>query len=412
LINTPPFQDLAFSLHLFTRKLSEGVTSRGVNDLLFFAREGKLLKECFDYYQTLAGKAGSVRSHYVEISRKASFLPSLGPLATENFGTLFRQYRRISLRDFLQSLALEYETESLASALGVSVDDLAVPSKDLPTDPVFQRLISSAEFTHLYETERTSRSSALQKYLEQILGTPLPEQLHVVDVGWKGSIQDNLYNWLSNRVGESASISGYYLGLVAPGAASEANSKQALLFSSLGSKPTRGFHVFNENRSLYEILLHAEHGSARSYRLDAQGNAVAVADEYHESAMIAGHIAPVTESVFDLFKQLCSTASGMGEKFLFAETVRRHRRMVFSPSAVEIEWIQRIGHWENFGVFNQSLFCSAGKKPTLADKITFTIGLLSNRKHANLGFWPYLTLRNRCFRGCAYLYSLVRKAAA
>ena len=406
-----PFQELAFSLYLFTDRLFKTASTQHIQDLLFFAREGKLLKRCFDFYQNCSAGQSIVKTHYVEISRKASFLPSLGALETENFETLFRQYRRISLRDFLQSLALEEEAMKLASVIGVDVEGLAFPREDLPTDPLFHRLISSPEFKDLYERECASRSGALQKYLEQTLGAALPEQLHVVDVGWKGSIQDNLYNWLKNRVGEKAAITGYYVGLVAPGAASEANSKQALLFSSLGSRPTRGFHTFNENRSLFEMILHADHGSARAYKLDAHGNALAVADEYRESAMITEHIAPVTESVFSLFKQLCWIASDMEDELVFTETLRRHQRMVFSPSAAEIDWIQKIGHWENFGVFNQSLFCSDEGKPTSADKMKFTIDVTLRRNRAGLGFWPYLAIRRHALRGFAEIYAAIRKIA-
>jgi hypothetical protein len=199
------------------------------------------------------------------VSRRSTLLPSLAPLAEENFETLFRQYRRISLLEFLSSLGLEAQIRSIAQALGLPNGAEGWREDDLPTSPTFSALKALPQFQTLYESERVARRSAFIDYLSELSdGTP-PARLVIVDVGWKGTIQDNLFALLC-RNGDTPvrALTGYYVGLVAKGAAGPNNDKYGLLFSSVNA-PSPKFRVFSENRALFEVVLAADHGSIVSY---------------------------------------------------------------------------------------------------------------------------------------------------
>jgi len=405
-----PFQELAYSLYLFTRRLHAASSQGGATDLLFFAREGKLLKKMFDYYQQVQADLVPLKTHYLEVSRKSTFLLSLGPIESETFQVLFRQYRRISIEDFLKSLALDEYMQDLATAIGEPLASLTSQCEDLPTDPLFEKLLNSDAFRSLYETQRLSRSQAFEKYCASMLGGEIPQKLHVIDVGWKGSIQDNVYNWLVKIKGEAAEIQGYYLGLVATGNLSDKNKKEALLFSNIqGISP--GFHIFNENRSLFEMLLHADHGSARSYAFADNGSPTVISDTYHEQDMIERKIKPMTDAVWDLFKKiaLLPQSSHFSDAEFFSKTLEKHSRMVFHPTAEEIHRMLDAGHFENFGVFNQSKFGSHSKIGGIVDRLNFTWSLIKNRRLGEIGFWPWLTIRQKAFWGTEHLYGHFRK---
>ena len=405
-----PFQELAYSLFLFTRRLHSAASQGGATDLLFFAREGKLLKKMFDYYQQVQVDLVPLKTHYLEVSRKSTFLLSLGPLESETFQVLFRQYRRISIEDFLKSLALEEYMQDLAGAIGEPLASLTSQCDDLPTDPLFDKLLKSESFRSLYETQRVSRSQAFEKYAASMLGGEITQKLHVIDVGWKGSIQDNVYNWLVKIKGKAAQIQGYYLGLVATGSLSDKNKKEALLFSNIqGISP--GFHIFNENRSLFEMLLHADHGSARSYILADNGSPAVISDTYHEQEMIERKIKPMTDAVWDLFKKiaLLPQSSHLSDAEFFSKTLDKHARMVFHPTAEEIHRMLDAGHFENFGVFNKSKFGSHSKISGIIDRLNFTWSLVKNRRLGEIGFWPWLTIRQKAFWGTEHLYGHFRK---
>nr|EIU2726600.1 hypothetical protein [Pseudomonas aeruginosa] len=111
------FPELATTLLYFIEKLHEALVKQGVEQVYFLSREGQPLKRMFDLYQNKV--SGSIESHYLEVSRRSTLLPSLKSLAEEGFETLFRQYRRISLFEFLSSLGLEAQMRRIALALGL-----------------------------------------------------------------------------------------------------------------------------------------------------------------------------------------------------------------------------------------------------------------------------------------------------
>lgn len=405
-IEEAEFVDIAYALFLFIAKLHDKLSSQRVEKVLFFSREGWVLKELFDFYQSQLSTHKNIESIYFEISRRSSFLPSLGPLKDEGFDTLFRQYRRISVRAFLSSLALDDFANAIAGEIGYPAAAFDEVKEDLPTDPIFEELVTSKAFSEIYEHERKIRSEALRVYVQELFGGSVPTDMHVVDVGWKGTIQDNLFNWMIRACSESASVTGYYIGLIAPGNLSARNRKEGLLFSSLG-QPTPGYHVFDENKSLFEVLLPALHGSPRSYTVTEEGTAQVIRDAFVEKELLDQHVGRVVAAVtrrFKLIAELLGVVPWQDEDLL-RNVLAKHSRMVFQPSVQEVEWLKNVTHVENFGVFEESRFDNVVLQ-SYRERTKFTWNLFAGGK--NLGFWPYLTLRDRALPGIALSYKLFR----
>lgn len=405
-----PFIDICYGLYLFVDRLYKVLIQRKAEDVLFFAREGQLLKQMFDFYQSSLVDEKKIKTHYFKVSRRSTFLLSLGPLHEEGFEVLFRQYRRISIQDFLKSLDLVDSADLLARELGVDAAAFAEIISDLPTDKRFLKLLQLPSFRDIYESQRLERSLAFSEYVKALLGGPqLPDSLHVVDVGWKGSIQDNVYHWFSRQKGTAAKVHGYYVGLIAPGASNAGNTKVGLLFSSLEGR-TPGFQVFNENRSLYEVILHADHGSARKYTFSPAEGVCVIEDEVTDAEMIARLVRPVSAAMMEKFKGLVVATQGspLTDRELLELALDRHARMVFNPSKKEIEWIFSVSHVENFGVFEESSFGGEEKPVSLLRKMKFTWQLAVLRRPSQLGFWPWLTIRRNALPGMAWLYESFR----
>lgn len=405
-----PFIDICYGLYLFVDRLYKVLIQRQAEDVLFFAREGQLLKEMFDIYQSSLADQKKIKTHYLKVSRRSTFLLSLGPLHQEGFEVLFRQYRRISIQDFLKSLDLMDSADLFARELGVDLETLAEVSADLPTDMRFLKLLQLPVFREIYENERLERSFAFSAYVKDLLGVPdLPRSLHVVDVGWKGSIQDNVYHWFAKEKGAVAEVHGYYVGLIAPGASNAQNTKSGLLFSSCDGR-TPGFQVFNENRSLYEVILHADHGSARKYTFSESTGVSVIEDEVADAEMILQLVRPVSLVLMEKFKKLvvAMQAAKLSDDELLKLAVNRHGRMVFNPSKKEIEWIFSVSHVENFGVFEESWFGGDEKPVSLLKKLKFTWNLVMLRRPSQLGFWPWLTIRRNALPGMAAIYEIFR----
>lgn len=391
-----PFSATAFALHRFIERLYWRLARTGEADVFFLAREGQALQRLFDDYQArrrLSGVA-HVRSHYLEVSRKATFLPSLGALQDEEFERLFRQYRRISLRDFLASLDLEDAVPELAAATGLDMDrrheDLCV-SEDL------RQLRESSAFAGIYEAARSSREAALVSYLGQFPRAGASRNLVLVDVGWKGTIQDNLVQVVrrhGERLGFDA-VDGLYLGLVATGAAAPDNRKEGLLFSCVGERSTY-FDIYAENLSLFEVLLAADHGSCRSYEMTADGRGRPVQSEFHERELFEAKVAPVQQALARRVGALDGVllAAGDAPDWLDHMAASRHAGMVMDAGRADREWFSDVTHVENFGVFEVSRFDTAAPVGSFLRQLRFCRRLAFGLPLPHLGFWPWLACRN------------------
>ena len=403
------FPELATSLLYFIEKLYIALAEQGIDRVYFLSREGQPLMRMFEIYRERVG--GRITSHYLQVSRRSTLLPSLASLSEESFSTLFRQYRRISLFEFLSSLGLEGQTQSIAQALGLRDAAESRREEDFPTSQIFMSLISLPRFQALYESERIARRRAFIDYLSKLSGGTPPVQLAIVDVGWKGTIQDNLFALLC-RVGDTPvrAVTGYYVGLVAEGAASPNNNKFGLLFSSVGT-PSSKFRVFSENRALFEVLLAADHGSIVSYESAEGGCAQPIRGEFNEGEMLATEVFPVQRQLFTHFERLVSSLPPLGNGcgLRFEDVVRGHARMVFNPTWREREWFSSVFHVENYGVFERSGFAMPETRPSFVERLLFLLKVLRRRTVGTLGFWPWLTLYQRGGALPAAVYAAIRR---
>ncbi|WKZ85937.1 hypothetical protein N5B55_02980 [Ralstonia pickettii] len=407
------FPELALTLFTFTERLYASLLGAGVRDVFFLAREGQLLKQLFDHYQNQRTPTADmqIRSHYLEVSRRATFLPSLGPLETERFEILFRQYRRISAEEFLLNLSLEHMLPQLEREL--PGHDLHVREEDLPTSPVFQELLANEGFRTAYETARVNGRKAMLAYLDGFALQAPNAALTIVDVGWKGTIQDNLRRLFQAEEAEGGrpakALNGVYLGLVSAGEAGPGNEKRGLMFSAIDGR-TPHYAVFNENRALFEVMLAADHGSAAAYRLRPDGQGEVVLGEFSERSLFETKVRPEQLRLLATFERLDDLLAHRyySERWLLAVTARHHARMVFNPAPAEIAWFTDVYHVENFGVFEHSVFGSPVVNGFWLAKMRFICALLRQRGRMDLGFWPWLRCRQRGGRLVAHFYRMYR----
>jgi len=402
------FPELADTLLFCIKLLHETLEVNGVKKVFFLSREGQPLKQMFDLYCDRVGVR--VQSHYLEVSRRSTLLPSFTSLAEERYETLFRQYRSMSLLEFLSSLGLESYCTELSKELGLSDSQTANRLGDFPSSELFSRLKVLPRFIAIYDHERLARRAAFLRYLITLSDGEIPADLVVVDVGWKGTIQDNLFAMLCREPNSVVtSVTGYYIGLIDQGAAGPNNRKHGLLFSSVNGHTPR-FHVFNENRALFEILLAADHGSVASYEMDMNGQARVVHGSFDEQEMLENFVFPVQRNIFERYSQMLdyTTMDVESHTPLVKDVALSHARLVFHPSQAELEWFSTVFHVENYGVFERSFFTAADAVPPLLERLKFMLTVLKRSGRGALGFWPWKKLSERVGRPVAALYGLIR----
>lgn len=404
---TGPFREMEYSLWYFIWLLFQRLVQQKVRDVFFFSKEGEFLKKLFDRFQQDLFGHVIVKSHYILVSRKATFLASLRPLEKEDFSRLFAHYRDISLRDFLLSLNLE---ESVAAGICEELDlDFQTRFSDLQSRPEFIALRQSRLFQEVYEKRRQQQRQNFILYLDSFDIDYRQHGLNIVDVGWKGSIQDNLYHILEGRV----RVQGFFIGSLIATEKKKNNLKTGLLFDDTPALSPY-FHVYNNNRSLFEMVLGASHGSADGYFTRQQYEqlpgdhqrtvqesvpvqegelCIATLDFPKERELYQNIIRPLQDQIYEtmilLDRAYIKSGCSLPGQEWFA---RQHARMVFTPGKKEVDFFERLYHLENFGIFEYANF-RAGGKLSILQRLNNLRRVIKSKDLLESGIWPPIILR-------------------
>lgn len=247
------FKGFCSAILLFCERLYDSVSSTDCKTLLFCSREGQFLKRIFDYYQNELYLKKRFATEYLYISRRATLLPSLGDFQTETFERIFRQYNEISVTDFLLSV-------------GFSSDE--INKFDIPLNKIIhvssvnddlRELRGCSDLLSLYDEKRTIQKRLIQEYIREKNNGET--NLYLVDIGWKGTIQDNLFFALDGNY----CITGYYFGTY--GYTSwNGNQKIGLMFDENVDMQFNG--IFTHNHIKLETVLAADHYPVKGYDVD------------------------------------------------------------------------------------------------------------------------------------------------
>ena len=343
------------------------------------------------------------------VSRKATYLPSLKSINKEDFSVLLQQYVYISINEFFKSLNFEKnELEAIKKSLMIDfektstkgfnsrekeeIKELIAGNFDkkiiyLYSSKILQIIKKNKTFADIYEKNRIEQSALFKKYIKQFTNE---KRICVVDIGWNGSIQDNIQNIL----GDKYEVTGYLYGLVSRNP-EKCKNKEGLVFTNV-PEVSNNFELYCENRTIYEILLGASHGSANRY-VEKNGHVEVLTFEKEEERKIYTNvISKIQNDMLDIFKELVNILANeyYNDKYIKKEINRIHYKMLYKPTKKQLTFFNRIYHYENFGVFEFTDF-------KLHNKLTPYFYLKENakyflkRKHFfDTSFWPVLKLYN------------------
>lgn len=283
----------AFSFYLFIDLLYQQCIKDGVKKVYFFSREGEFLKRLFDTYNK--NKERKIESEYLYVSRNSTFLPSLGNIDKEDFGILFRQYRKMSARQFMDVLGF---TEKQIEEIKIQgLDDVY---EDFSESGIFIQLKKDDQFIKFYDSHRKESKDSIIGYLNSVgVGQ---DKTYIVDIGWKGSIQDNLHKILKSKY-----MKGYYLGINNIGDYSSTNEKMGILFDEITHKNLTSSKIFMYENLRYEAICVASHGKTIGY--SANGHTPILVED-DDVIAFREYGADVQQEIFLKFLTLCGVLGG------------------------------------------------------------------------------------------------------
>lgn len=243
-------------MYYFISKLYRLANSLGCKKLLFCSREGQILKTLFDIYQEKLDEKDRILTEYIYISRRATFLASLQSAENEDFSRMFLNYAVLKITDFLDNLGFsEQEINDLLDITDVKASAISMPRG---YDRTFDNFLSSESFIKYYNRKRDEVKTLFRDYIYQFVED---SSLWIVDIGWRGTIQDNIYSALENRI----KITGFYFGLK-DAKQTEDNKKIGIVFNN--NDNVINYDLMSFNHLDLEKVCAANHGPVNGYYKD------------------------------------------------------------------------------------------------------------------------------------------------
>lgn len=387
------YHELGLALYLFINNLTLKLIENKCKNVFFLSREGEFLKTLFDQYVNYKNIA--IKSHYFLASRRSTFLPSLNKLNEENFEVLFRQYINISPVEFLLNLNFSnIQIEELTKGFHFNFDKRI---NDFPNSLEFKELLKNKKFYEFYENNRIEQTLNITKYLMNF--NINVDEIHIVDIGWKGSIQDNLA-----KIFKKSQIFGYYLGLNLSGSSLSNNIKYGILFDTINSWNKNSKNsFFNECTSIFEVILSASHGSAKEYT--KEGNINLLNNDF-ELNLFKDKIFPLQNQILEYNKLLTCFFDFYypNIKNIEKQIANIYANFIFTPSNTQFTIYNNLKHIESFGVHEVTTF--EYKKTTFIKSL---YEFLRNPKnYLKFTFWPSHKLIANKLGFLTKLYKLYR----
>lgn len=198
--------DFVLPMAGFLTHIYEIAQLNNADRILFFTREGVFFKCAYDtLYKEVAGRRPE--TYLVEVSRIATFGASLRECSIKEMMRLWNQYSIQSLGTMFKSLniAVDVRLKDLLRDHGL---DLAEVIKYPWQDARVAALFVDDRFLALMNLHITLARDSLKAYFAGLGLANLSGPTVVVDIGWRGTIQDNLAYLFPD-----ATLIGCYWGL-------------------------------------------------------------------------------------------------------------------------------------------------------------------------------------------------------
>lgn len=374
----------------FCLAAAEGALAAGADRLWFFTREGAFLARVHeairaaDPYNTPLPEAG-----LLEVSRLATFGPSLADLSPASLMRLWTLYSTQSLAGLGASLNLDADVVRRAALRHRLPMDR--PLRHPWENPAVQALLADPQFAAEAEARLGEQRRLLRGYLAERGFTRGATPRHCVDIGWRGTIQDNI-----TLVSEAPTV-GWYLGLFG-----FLNPQPPLSRKHgwLGDSNTPGQPFDLEEVAGLEMIFNAPGGSVRDYRAGPDGRVLARRMALPgEEAVVAGPVAALQAGMLSAVVPLADYVRRHGLVAADLQPLARAmaRSFVARPPAVVADAFAALEHNEVFGT-GRAETMAADPLGTRLDGLRRG-ALLAAARGALAGVrWPAAALRSTAVR--------------
>ncbi len=342
------YTNFAFVLFRYIEILYDELRYNNHEQVFFFSREGEFLKKLFDIYcRAVHDKFGLpvIVSKYLYVSRQSTYVAGLQDLQNETFSTLFKEYKSLNIRAFLKTIGVsDCDINNIQENMGLNIDQQI---ENFGESVEFAHLLNNNIFYEVYKRTILKANSLLVGYLEE-QGFYKNNKVAVVDVGWKGSIQDNIFK---ASIHKNVSIYGYYYGLTEKTYTTDGNEKKGLIFHNYPVK-SQDFPVWSFDYNFLERLLTASHPSTKTYR-EEQGKFIPEFNDFGSEEKNHELILPLQRNIENLFEKITEIVYNLPllyeKKYGFLKKAYAISTCRINRNNIRLQHRLLFGQMENFG---------------------------------------------------------------
>lgn len=244
------YEAFGIALYGFSQWIIENIKKDGLDTIYFLSRDGYIVKKVFD----IINNNPNIISKYLYVSRRSLSAIFLSTIK--------------SPKDLIKEKIIfirRYETKkSLLQKLGLKPNDYLRNSEEANELVKREDIYSSTEFMEFFDKiyddviyNALIERENLKGYLNENIKS---SRFGIVDVGWHGSVQDNLGRFYKEVECSNKEIMGYYFGLLDK---NQKWNKNSFIFNKNSRFDQNLIFGFN---GLIETFFTALHGSCLKYQ--------------------------------------------------------------------------------------------------------------------------------------------------
>ena len=248
-----------FVHNVLKRAMKEGFTR-----LYFLARDGYLLKIIAE--EIIACYHYDIEIRYLYTSRQATYFASIFHLTPSSFEWIFQRIKNaISFSVVAKRLRLEPEVllDYLDPKMRQSLQDHGLEKGLTPglINRLQNELLSNAPLKTAIENKACAYRETVVAYFEQE-GLLEEERVGLVDIGWRGTLQDAIFKILKSRKADFK-LTSYYFAVTFFSGHTSVDNRKVPTFMFPSQKARKG--------PVFELLLQCKHGTTLNYRSTENG---------------------------------------------------------------------------------------------------------------------------------------------
>lgn len=328
----------------FILQIMEGAIKSQQERVFFFTREGEFFKSVYDSLAAQNPFGTKIPEAVVlEVSRIATFAPSLQTVSIKSLMRIWSLYSTQSIGALFSSLDIEVEPFSeVIGRHGLDIEgEIRYPWLDRRVISLFD----DETFISRVDSIIREKRALICGYLKS-KNFPSEGKVSIVDIGWRGTIQDNLAHIFPNL-----HIDGYYLALDKFINEQPANTRKFGYVANLNDAELANSFIFGKVSPI-EMLCNSPNGSVVGYK--QQGGVFSANRLIHESENRSYH-----DAVIHFQQGVIKAAANIGEAVrihsLYSEIFKNlalsnWTGIISSPSSAIAGAYFKLSHNESFGL--------------------------------------------------------------